>query len=213
MWCEEIKQKILNKCEIKQNGCTVWLGGPHNKARYPYGSMTVTLPGENKSKQIRVHRLMYMVHHQQVNLPSSLHVSHLCHNHRCVTPCHLVLEAQEINAERNTCKNNNVCLGTHTPKCIIGEGDSKKYVMFMFNMHALFTKTNTFLHFMRLTELLPLTNTAEGELVVCEVVSWSSCVLGMVEGGLPAGHTGLPLHQRLYYKNLFLLFFAGLMCT
>ena len=118
-WCDEIKLKILSKCQINAVGCSIWLGGPHDVHKYPYGTMSVTFPGDHKSKSMRVHRLMYMVHNNKFNLQSDLHVSHICHHRRCVNPEHLVLEAAQTNAERNFCKNNGICLATHVPHCIL----------------------------------------------------------------------------------------------
>jgi hypothetical protein len=62
----------------------------------------------------------------QDNWDSSLHVSHLCHNTKCVRPDHLVLETPEVNNTRNQCTELR-CVGctvsltncVHRPACLL----------------------------------------------------------------------------------------------
>lgn len=99
-------------------GCKLWVGGPDPKT-CKYGRKKFSFPGE-KSKPVYVHRLAYQLSRNILKLPSEgkFEVSHLCHNHRCVNPDHLVFESHEANCSRMTCKLQNLCTRGHAPPCI-----------------------------------------------------------------------------------------------
>jgi hypothetical protein len=101
---------IDNKHKIEQNsepfgskGCIKW-GGPRSGNKWPqYGRMWVLIPGQSNRKRLHVHRLVYMCHHNILELTPGLHGSHLCHNSLCVNAAHLNLEPQSINNQRQSC--------------------------------------------------------------------------------------------------------------
>ena len=109
-WRENQLEKMLNKIDRSKSnsgGCDFWNenlycnqkgGGPK------YGRLKVTYPNGQK-KLMLAHRFMYMLHHNTLNLPSHMHVSHICHNSLCINPLHLSLEPNNVNIERNSCKN------------------------------------------------------------------------------------------------------------
>ena len=119
-WCTYVITKLNDQSAPGPRGCRLWLGGPHNTDKYPYGSITIKFPlPDNNSKHVRVHRLALMAHNHTTNLDNALECSHLCGTPRCVNAQHLVLESKETNNERKTCHKNKKCLGTHLPECIV----------------------------------------------------------------------------------------------
>jgi len=54
--------------------------------------------------------------------PSSLDISHLCHNRICLNPEHLVIELSTSNCIRNSCRTD--CLCGLYPSCIIARNDN-----------------------------------------------------------------------------------------
>ena len=50
--------------------------------------------------------------------PGTGHVSHLCHNPRCVNIAHLHLESPAANCRRQTCQFKKKCQGSCEPPCI-----------------------------------------------------------------------------------------------
>jgi len=77
--------------------------------------------GKNKFK-FYAHRLSYAAAHGIDSLPidRKSHVSHLCHNPRCVRPDHLVVESDLKNRSRNQCPYiiNQTFFCQHDPCCI-----------------------------------------------------------------------------------------------
>ena len=68
---------------------------------------------------MRVHRLAYMLHHKEWELPPDMHCSHLCHNSLCINVNHLILETPFVNGNRRQCARENICLGhDQAPPCI-----------------------------------------------------------------------------------------------
>ena len=116
-WCEEELSYMLGTCRANALGCMLWQGGPDNTVS-SYGRKRIKYPGYPSSKTEYVHRVAYKLHHKTFELEKSLEVSHLCHNHRCINPSHLVLELHEINSSRLSCKVQQKCTHGHTPFCI-----------------------------------------------------------------------------------------------
>ena len=56
----------------------------------------------------RVHRLAYMLHHKEWELPPDMHCSHLCHNSLCINVNHLILETPFVNGNRRQCARENM---------------------------------------------------------------------------------------------------------
>ena len=117
----KIRQNLLKK-SIKQpegtKGCIFWGKGltkdGYGRVRNPF----------QKKGEIHAHRLMYMVSTECDSLPEKdplgriLHVSHLCHQKRCINIDHLVLEPHCVNNERTTCATQGACNKRHMPPCI-----------------------------------------------------------------------------------------------
>ena len=99
---EAFYQKKLNDNVLVDpaTGCLVWQG----IGAGGYGQIRVRLPNENISKQIYVHRLQYMLTSGNFQLNKHIHVSHLCHNTKCIAPEHLSYEPLHINANRQSCR-------------------------------------------------------------------------------------------------------------
>lgn len=100
---DKLRGQIAKKSIDSHNvhGCVLWTGAINGhygrkKVRYPDGTVTLEY----------VCRVVYMCKHRVINIPAedadgeTLDVSHLCHNHLCVSPHHLVLEKHSINMDR-----------------------------------------------------------------------------------------------------------------
>lgn len=68
------------------------------------GSIQVCTGGHDNKKHIMVHALSYVKHkRQKIDPAGKLQVSHLCNNHSCSEPSHLVLETALANHSRKNC--------------------------------------------------------------------------------------------------------------
>lgn len=86
--------------------CRIWTG-PCDV--YGYGIYRTTVDG--KRLKLLVHRLMYFAHNSPVELDRKMHVSHVCHNKKCINPDHLAYESAAENNSRKICQGNGECTG------------------------------------------------------------------------------------------------------
>jgi len=79
-------ERIIAKLAINENGCWIWTGKLNHSG---YGSI------RDRGKWVSVHRITYTLFRGEI--PSGLHVDHLCRTPACCNPRHL---------EPVTCKEN-----------------------------------------------------------------------------------------------------------
>ena len=107
--------KILENSQ-KEDECMIW-----QRAQKPsgYGVIRYPSPITNKWHTVNAHRLSYIVFHEKF-VDDFLHISHLCHNKRCISVAHLSAEPASVNADRVKCLNRQQCMGHQPfPKCLI----------------------------------------------------------------------------------------------
>ena len=71
--------------------------------------------------QMTAHRAVYILTYRRADMigePCTGHVSHLCHNSRCVNVTHLTLEPSAANTQRQFCVSLQQCRGSCVPACI-----------------------------------------------------------------------------------------------
>ena len=120
---DKIKKSLDKSSDFGAGGCIMWTGATD---RHGYGRKQVTWPDSNKS-EMRVHRLSFMMNKNLMYWEIASHddngqpldVSHRCHNKLCINSAHLVLEARDINNDRNHCMHLNRCTGNHDPHCLL----------------------------------------------------------------------------------------------
>ena len=106
---------LVNKSVAAGSECVV-LTGPTDV--YGYGIYRVTMNG--KRLKLLAHRLMFFVENSPVQLCSSIHVSHVCHNKPCVNIDHLLYEPASVNNARKVCTKNGECTGHRAIKrCLL----------------------------------------------------------------------------------------------
>ena len=111
---QKYRQKLNDSSAPGYNGqCQIWTGlcTPNGK----YGVINCKFPDARGWRQMHVHRLAYMVHHQNIFIDKSYDVSHLCHNSKCITVGHLSLEPHGFNNSRQSCVSTCSCLGHPEP--------------------------------------------------------------------------------------------------
>lgn len=107
-------EKLQLNSYIHQNGeCRIWKGsmlGPLNK----YGRIKCTIM-KGVYKNFLVHRLSYMMHNniELSEASSEYHISHLCHNSKCINAHHLSYETQAVNNSRMSCISEGECISHH----------------------------------------------------------------------------------------------------
>lgn len=57
-----------------------------------YSTLTVRFPWETCKKTLYSHRFSYMIFNRVFDLSKDIHVSHICHQRRCINPAHLSYE-------------------------------------------------------------------------------------------------------------------------
>lgn len=108
-----LRLEMNSEVVVDGGGCRVWRGARNHN----YGVMKVVINGKAVSRT--VHRVALMCHTHSI-IPSTLDISHLCHNPLCINPLHLVAEPHHINNNRISCTNNGVCMGHgEYPNCIL----------------------------------------------------------------------------------------------
>ena len=88
--------------------CDTWTG---EVDRDGYGVIRLTFRG--KRKRFAAHRLVALYKSDWHFIPSTVHVSHICHNRKCVNFKHFSREPPSVNNQRKVCKQNGVCGGHH----------------------------------------------------------------------------------------------------
>ena len=121
------KGKLREKTVVAANGeCLLWTGsrccvrgGVVGNYGVIYVKCRQLRGGGLRWKLMRVHRLAYMLHHKEWELPPDMHCSHLCHNSLRINVNHLILETPFVNGNRRQCARENICLGhDQAPPCI-----------------------------------------------------------------------------------------------
>ena len=121
------KGKLREKTVVAANGeCLLWTGsrccvrgGVVGNYGVIYVKCRQLRGGGLRWKLMRVHRVAYMLHHKEWELPPDMHCSHLCHNSLCINVNHLILETPFVNGNRRQCARENICLGhDQAPPCI-----------------------------------------------------------------------------------------------
>lgn len=92
-------------------GCRLWEGCVKSGGRY--GVIHYKYPGCTDTVS-NVHRVVYMLEHNDFNLAPGLEVSHLCHEPLCLTVQHLNAEPHSVNMSRAQCVFRAKCTG-HAP--------------------------------------------------------------------------------------------------
>lgn len=105
---DEEQQYLLSKLFrfIVTDGCHLWYGDSNQDG---YGIIRPLF--RNKKQTFTVHRLQYFLANNCKFSNPNYHVSHLCHNKKCINIEHLSFEPAEINVARNHCKRTKTCYG------------------------------------------------------------------------------------------------------
>ena len=101
---------------LAENGECQLYNGPTRKDNYCY--LTYFDSAADRNKMSSIQRLSYWLAHPKLSLSPKMHVSHLCHNKRCIKPEHLVYETAKDNCGRRPCARAGQCLGGHAPACL-----------------------------------------------------------------------------------------------
>ena len=80
-----------------------WLCSLEGKDRQ-YSTLTVRFPWETCKKTLYSHRFSYMIFNRVFDLSKDIHVSHICHQRRCINPAHLSYEPNHVNQDRQVCR-------------------------------------------------------------------------------------------------------------
>lgn len=102
---EYLKFKLLRF--NRRGECYIWYGQT-NRDGYPI----IRVPFREKRRQtFTAHRLVFYLGNGCSFENAVHHVSHLCHNKKCIRLLHLSLEPSATNSNRNICRNLNSCRG------------------------------------------------------------------------------------------------------
>lgn len=105
----EIQRILINlskKVNLKSEECHTWTGQRNQKG---YGIFELRVRGQKF--KVLVHRLIFYLKNNCVQMPTNKHVSHICHNKLCVNTAHLSFEPARVNNKRQICKNEGYCTG------------------------------------------------------------------------------------------------------
>jgi hypothetical protein len=85
-----------------------------------YARIKIKPAWEDMRKNVKLHRIAYLLYYKPPVLEESMSLSHLCHQKACINAEHLSQEPLATNIQRNNCIENGHCFG-HTiyPNCII----------------------------------------------------------------------------------------------
>lgn len=81
----DLKQRLMSKIFITENGCWQWTGAIFKKKYGNYAQIRMGRRGF--SKNTKAHRVSYELFVGTV--PDGLELDHLCHNTLCINPAHL----------------------------------------------------------------------------------------------------------------------------
>jgi hypothetical protein len=119
-----IRARLMDTYVIHDNGqCWMWTAACSGV----YGVMKVKWPGCTAKRQY-AHRISFVLNNLN-EFPTynpEHHISHLCHNTKCINPEHLSHEDPTINRRRENCVETGVCSENHNykgktfRKCILG---------------------------------------------------------------------------------------------
>ena len=103
-WIEKQKQRLSQNCII-QGQFDCWLCSLRGKDRQ-YSTLTVRFPWETCKKTLYSHMFSYMIFNRSrvFDLSKDIHVSHICHQRRCINPAHLSYEPNHVNQDRQVCR-------------------------------------------------------------------------------------------------------------
>lgn len=90
-----LPQRLVDYRKIDENGCWIWTGALDDAG---YGT-TVLHYHSKTSKQLRVHRVSYILHYGAI--PKGYTLDHLCREKKCFNPTHLEAVTSRENNERN----------------------------------------------------------------------------------------------------------------
>lgn len=91
------------------------------------GNKQICFTWNGVKRHIMVHVLSFITYNEmRISTGSKLQVSHLCHNHQCHEPSHLVLEDSQKNQSRKNCVGyiwshryeDWIPVCNHTPRCL-----------------------------------------------------------------------------------------------
>ncbi len=112
-------QKIMSRVEPR-GSCLEYYKGT-TKGNYGRYHMCYPYEGQSFKAQMTASRAVYILEKRRPDMvgePDTGHVSHLCHNSRCVNIEHLHLEHPSSNEQRKACKIKRECQGSCNPPCI-----------------------------------------------------------------------------------------------
>lgn len=103
------EQKYLLSKLYKFNdfsGCHIWYSATDHD-----GYAIIRTQFRGKLQLFTVHRLNFYLLNGCKFTDINYHVSHLCHNKKCINFEHMSNEPVQINIERNRCRKTKVCIG------------------------------------------------------------------------------------------------------
>ena len=120
---EKLEKLLQNAKPVGSIGCLEYGIG---KTKGNYGRYHMCYPSfepgmKSFKAQMTASRAVYILTKRRPDMigePGTGHVSHLCHNPRCVNIAHLHLESPAANCRRQTCQFNKKCQGSCDPACI-----------------------------------------------------------------------------------------------
>jgi hypothetical protein len=100
-WIEKQKQRLSQNCIVQgQSDC--WLCSLEGiDSILPWQSDFL---GILIKKTLYIHRYSYMIFNRVFDLSNDMHVSHICHQRRCINPAHLSYEPNNVNQDRHVCR-------------------------------------------------------------------------------------------------------------
>jgi hypothetical protein len=109
-------KKIDRKTKIAGE-CKLWTGGT-NSSGYP--QMRIQDPVSGCWLTLSVHRIVFGLETGNELGDRGFHVSHLCHNKKCIHVGHLSYETASTNDQRSECIQSNECEGhDFGPDCLL----------------------------------------------------------------------------------------------
>lgn len=97
-----VKDRLLNRSIIRDNGCVEWTGAVKGMG---YGYLTIGSRTDGTRRTILAHRLSYQIYKGD---PDKMCVLHACDNPRCIEPEHLFLGTRADNNKDRESKNRGI---------------------------------------------------------------------------------------------------------